>query len=32
MNNWAFALKSTYTPPPENSILAQIDDMATFMD
>ncbi|GJU61993.1 hypothetical protein Tco_1243828 [Tanacetum coccineum] len=21
-NNWAFALKSTYTPPPENSLLA----------
>ncbi|GKE27317.1 hypothetical protein Tco_1442701, partial [Tanacetum coccineum] len=31
-NNWASALKSTYTPPPENSLLAQIDDMATFMD
>ncbi|GJR09315.1 hypothetical protein Tco_0791967 [Tanacetum coccineum] len=31
-NNWAFALKSTYTPPPENLLLAQIDDMATFMD
>ncbi|GJY58577.1 hypothetical protein Tco_0458469 [Tanacetum coccineum] len=28
----ASALKSTYTPPPENSLLAQIDDMATFMD
>ncbi|GJT33367.1 hypothetical protein Tco_0923786 [Tanacetum coccineum] len=23
---------STYTPPPENSLLAQIGDMATFMD
>ncbi|GKE41245.1 hypothetical protein Tco_1464650, partial [Tanacetum coccineum] len=23
MNNWASALKSTYTPPPENSLLAQ---------
>ncbi|GKA26133.1 hypothetical protein Tco_0712242 [Tanacetum coccineum] len=32
MNNWASALKSTYTPPPENSLLAQICDMATFMD
>ncbi|GJT23090.1 hypothetical protein Tco_0893027 [Tanacetum coccineum] len=31
-NNWASALKSTYTPPPENSLLAQIGDMATFMD
>ncbi|GJZ02358.1 hypothetical protein Tco_0520319 [Tanacetum coccineum] len=31
-NNWAPALKSTYTPPPENSLLAQIGDMATFMD
>ncbi|GJQ98316.1 hypothetical protein Tco_0009455 [Tanacetum coccineum] len=32
MNNWASALKSTYTPPPENSLLAQTGDMATFMD
>ncbi|GJU69680.1 hypothetical protein Tco_1255939, partial [Tanacetum coccineum] len=32
MNNWASALKSTYIPPPENSLLAQIGDMATFMD
>ncbi|GJS17398.1 integrase, catalytic region, zinc finger, CCHC-type containing protein, partial [Tanacetum coccineum] len=32
MNNWASSLKSTYTPPPKNSLLAQIDDMATFMD
>ncbi|GKE57632.1 hypothetical protein Tco_1496817, partial [Tanacetum coccineum] len=32
MNNWASAMKSTYTPPPENSLLAQIDDMATIMD
>ncbi|GJW92615.1 hypothetical protein Tco_0170168 [Tanacetum coccineum] len=31
-NNWASALKSTYTPPPENSLLPQIGDMATFMD
>ncbi|GKD09207.1 hypothetical protein Tco_1188892, partial [Tanacetum coccineum] len=28
----ASALKSTYTPPPKNSLLAQIGDMATFMD
>ncbi|GJY30842.1 hypothetical protein Tco_0414337, partial [Tanacetum coccineum] len=26
--NWASALKSTYTPPPENLLLAQIGDMA----
>ncbi|GJT12602.1 hypothetical protein Tco_0859644 [Tanacetum coccineum] len=32
INNWAFALKSTYTPPLENLLLAQISDMATFMD
>nr|GFB17727.1 hypothetical protein [Tanacetum cinerariifolium] len=31
-NNWAFALASTYTPPPENSLLAQTGDMAMFMD
>ncbi|GKA82438.1 hypothetical protein Tco_0789186 [Tanacetum coccineum] len=31
-NNWASALNSTYTPPPENSLLAQIGDMTTFMD
>ncbi|GKF09120.1 hypothetical protein Tco_0043344, partial [Tanacetum coccineum] len=31
-NNWASALKSTYTPPPENSLLVQIGDMTTFMD
>ncbi|GJY58959.1 hypothetical protein Tco_0458851 [Tanacetum coccineum] len=31
-NNWASALMSTYKPPPENSLLAQIGDMATFMD
>ncbi|GJY86297.1 hypothetical protein Tco_0500323 [Tanacetum coccineum] len=31
-NNWAFALKSTYAPPQENSLLAQTRDMATFMD
>ncbi|GJV52393.1 hypothetical protein Tco_1448134 [Tanacetum coccineum] len=28
----ASALKSTYTPSPENSLLAHIDDMTTFMD
>ncbi|GJZ31683.1 hypothetical protein Tco_0576730 [Tanacetum coccineum] len=28
----ASTLKSTYTPPPENSLLAQIGDMATFID
>nr|GEY81959.1 hypothetical protein [Tanacetum cinerariifolium] len=26
-NNWAYALASTYTPPPENSLLAQTGDM-----
>ncbi|GJS89073.1 transcription factor MYB58-like protein [Tanacetum coccineum] len=31
-NNWASALKSTYAPPPENSLLAQTGDMAIFMD
>ncbi|GJT88609.1 hypothetical protein Tco_1070326 [Tanacetum coccineum] len=31
-NNWASALASTYAPPPENSLLAQTGDMATFMD
>ncbi|GJZ68776.1 hypothetical protein Tco_0632326 [Tanacetum coccineum] len=31
-NNWASALKTTYVPPPENSLLAQTGDMATFMD
>ncbi|GJZ01374.1 hypothetical protein Tco_0519335 [Tanacetum coccineum] len=31
-NNWASALTSTYAPPPENSLLAQTGDMATFMD
>ncbi|GJY33430.1 hypothetical protein Tco_0417899 [Tanacetum coccineum] len=31
-NNWASALKSTYAPPQENSLLAQTGDMATFMD
>ncbi|GJZ48575.1 retrovirus-related pol polyprotein from transposon TNT 1-94 [Tanacetum coccineum] len=32
VNNWASALASTYAPPPENSLLAQTGDMATFMD
>ncbi|GJX16534.1 hypothetical protein Tco_0217366 [Tanacetum coccineum] len=32
INNWASALTSTYAPPPENSLLAQTGDMATFMD
>nr|GEX85260.1 hypothetical protein [Tanacetum cinerariifolium] len=31
-NNWASALASTYTPPPENSLLAQTGDMSIFMD
>ncbi|GJR40914.1 hypothetical protein Tco_1216598, partial [Tanacetum coccineum] len=32
MNNWTSALASTYAPPPENSLLAQTDDMTIFMD
>ncbi|GJY25505.1 hypothetical protein Tco_0400231 [Tanacetum coccineum] len=32
VNNWASALASTYAPPPENSLLAQTDDMEIFMD
>ncbi|GKF32526.1 hypothetical protein Tco_0102324, partial [Tanacetum coccineum] len=31
-NNWASALKTTYEPPPENSLLAQTGDIATFID
>ncbi|GJV21057.1 hypothetical protein Tco_1370077 [Tanacetum coccineum] len=31
-NNWASALKTTYVPPPDNSLLAQTDDITTFMD
>ncbi|GKE01459.1 hypothetical protein Tco_1389442 [Tanacetum coccineum] len=31
-HNWASPLASTYAPPPENSLLAQTGDMATFMD
>nr|GEW65476.1 hypothetical protein [Tanacetum cinerariifolium] len=29
-NNWASALASTYSPPPEDLLLAQPDDMAMF--
>nr|GEX97900.1 monodehydroascorbate reductase [Tanacetum cinerariifolium] len=31
-NNWASALASTYSPPPEESLLAQTSDIAMFMD
>nr|GEY48435.1 hypothetical protein [Tanacetum cinerariifolium] len=31
-NNWASALASTYSPPPDDSLLAQTGDMAMFMD
>ncbi|GKD84021.1 hypothetical protein Tco_1350860, partial [Tanacetum coccineum] len=31
-NNWASALKTTYVPPPENSLLAQTGDITAFMD
>nr|GEW27277.1 retrovirus-related Pol polyprotein from transposon TNT 1-94 [Tanacetum cinerariifolium] len=31
-NNWASALASSYSPPPEDSLLAQTDDIATFID
>nr|GEU47457.1 retrovirus-related Pol polyprotein from transposon TNT 1-94 [Tanacetum cinerariifolium] len=31
-NNWASALASTYTPPPENSLLAQTGDMVIFIE
>nr|GEW16756.1 uncharacterized mitochondrial protein AtMg00810-like [Tanacetum cinerariifolium] len=31
-NNWASALASTYTLPPENSLLVQTGDMTMFMD
>nr|GEX63481.1 monodehydroascorbate reductase [Tanacetum cinerariifolium] len=30
-NNWASALTSNYSPPPEDSLLAQTSDIATFM-
>nr|GEX92184.1 monodehydroascorbate reductase [Tanacetum cinerariifolium] len=32
LNNWASALASDYSPPPEDSLLAQTDDMATFIN
>nr|GFB35122.1 hypothetical protein [Tanacetum cinerariifolium] len=32
INNWAFALASTYSPPLEDSLLAQTRDMARFVD
>nr|GEV15695.1 hypothetical protein [Tanacetum cinerariifolium] len=31
-NNWAPALASNYSPPPEDSLLAQTGDIATFID
>nr|GEY70508.1 retrovirus-related Pol polyprotein from transposon TNT 1-94 [Tanacetum cinerariifolium] len=31
-NNWASALTSNYSPPPEDSLLAQTGDIAMFMD
>ncbi|GKB84225.1 hypothetical protein Tco_0956497 [Tanacetum coccineum] len=31
-NNWTSALVSTYEPPAENSLLAKIGDMTTFMN
>nr|GEX18359.1 hypothetical protein [Tanacetum cinerariifolium]GEX41493.1 hypothetical protein [Tanacetum cinerariifolium] len=31
-NNWASALASNYSPPPEDSLLAQTADIATFID
>nr|GFA02647.1 hypothetical protein [Tanacetum cinerariifolium] len=31
-NNWASALASTYSPPPEDLLLAQTGDMEMFMD
>nr|GFD53528.1 hypothetical protein [Tanacetum cinerariifolium] len=31
-NNWASALASNYLPPPEDSLLAQTGDIATFMN
>nr|GEX34984.1 hypothetical protein [Tanacetum cinerariifolium] len=31
-NNWASALASNYSPPPEDPLLAQTGDMATFID
>nr|GEW05053.1 putative ribonuclease H-like domain-containing protein [Tanacetum cinerariifolium] len=31
-NNWASTLASTYSPPPEDSLLVQTGDIAMFMD
>nr|GEZ78058.1 hypothetical protein [Tanacetum cinerariifolium] len=31
-NTWASALASNYSPPPEESVLAQTDDIAIFID
>nr|GEX29484.1 hypothetical protein [Tanacetum cinerariifolium] len=31
-NNWALALASSYSPPPEDSLFAKTGDMATFID
>nr|GFA06406.1 histone deacetylase 14 [Tanacetum cinerariifolium] len=31
-NNWASALASNYSPPPEDSLLVQTGDIATFID
>nr|GEV35317.1 hypothetical protein [Tanacetum cinerariifolium] len=31
-NNWASALASTYSPPPEDSLLAQTGDITMFME
>ncbi|GKF93356.1 hypothetical protein Tco_0280075, partial [Tanacetum coccineum] len=31
-NNWASTLVSTYEPPAENSLLAKIGDMTTFIN
>nr|GEV88293.1 hypothetical protein [Tanacetum cinerariifolium] len=31
-NNWASALASSYSPPPEDLLLAQTGDIATFID
>nr|GEV78324.1 hypothetical protein [Tanacetum cinerariifolium] len=32
LNNWASALASSYSPPPEGSLLTQTGDIATFID
>ncbi|GJR67749.1 hypothetical protein Tco_0013814 [Tanacetum coccineum] len=31
-HNWASAIASSYVPPPENSLLSQIDDIGVFID